>query len=34
VTKPDYWAGSVPEPDDRPPATGAYADGMPLKATS
>jgi cellulose synthase/poly-beta-1,6-N-acetylglucosamine synthase-like glycosyltransferase len=34
VTRPDYWAGSVPDPDDRPPATEGDAHRMRLKATS
>lgn len=34
VTRPDYWAGSVPDSDHRPPAIGGGAHGMRLKATS
>jgi GT2 family glycosyltransferase len=34
VKRPDYWAGRVPDSDDRPPAVGGDAHGMRLRAPS
>lgn len=34
VRRPDCWVGSVPDRDDRPPATGGDVHGMRRKAAS